>query len=150
VRNKDRLSDLRYCQRLAVLRALTGLSNPGTAEPYYALVARGGVITKEEINEILRGAGLPESETDGEVDAILKGSLSNVPCDVRKFHACVVAKLLQEGKCGTLAELMEKQSLDWNGLETLINQRCQRAKGIFVSLVPRSHALSGSLAIRHN
>jgi hypothetical protein len=93
-------------------------------------VARGGTIAKEEMNEILRKADLPEVQTDAEVDEILKGCLSNVPPDVREFHAAVVEKILQENACATLAELMDKRRLDWNGLETLIAQRCKRVKGL--------------------
>jgi hypothetical protein len=132
MKNSSNLEELRHRQRLAVLRALTGLSDAQTAEPYYALVARGGHITKEEINEILGTANLPEVQTDSEVDEILKGSLSNVPSDVRTFHAAVVAKLLQESECASLAQLMEKQRLDWNGLEALILSRCKKAKGILL------------------
>jgi hypothetical protein len=132
MKDEKDLEDLRHRQRRAVLRALTGLSDPRRAEPYYALVARGGVITKEETNEILRKDDLPEIQTDAELNEILKGSMSNVPHDVRKFHAAVVAKLLEENRCSTLAELMDKQRLDWNELEGLIAQRCAKAKGILL------------------
>jgi hypothetical protein len=116
----------RQQQRMAVLRGLTGLSDPRSAELYYALAAHGGALSKDELNEILITANLPIAATDAEAEDIL--GISRVPLSVRKFHASVVATLLAEAKCSSLAELMHSQQLNWGDVETLISQRCKTGK----------------------
>jgi hypothetical protein len=117
---------LRHQQRMAVLRGLTGLSDLRSAELYYALAAHGGTLSKDELNKILINANLPIAATDAEAEDILR--VSRIPLSVRKFHASVVAQLLADAKCASLAELVHSQQLNWGDLETLISQRCKTAK----------------------
>ena len=116
--------DIRMRQRQAVWNALAGRDiDPDDSLAVHKIMGETQSIGLDEINKILREAGLPEA-SDEEADYILNGESALLPEEVLAFQAAVIAQFLQDGGYASLADAMEKLGLDWESLQALIHRKC--------------------------
>jgi hypothetical protein len=103
------LKDVRKRQTAAVRRAFAG--------------NRPTLIGRDEVNAILRDAGLPEAQDETEVDHILNDRDGDPPAEVQAFQAAVIAQFLREGGYTSLADAMQQLGLSEEGIWAVIQKR---------------------------